>query len=797
MGAVIGRRLARLEDHALLTGRGCYVDDIAIADPLHAAFVRSPHPHALIRAVRTDAARRLPGVFTVLGLDDLAPAMAKRRMVRPSNSGTTLDRCWPFALADGEVSYVGEPVVLVLASDRYVAEDAAALVDVDYEVAASVGDCRQAALAGAPAIRREITSNVISSYRLGYGDADAAFRNATHVVRETFWPHRGAAHSIEGRGIVVENRKTDGSLIVYASTQKAHDLFNTLASLIGLDENHLRVATPDVGGGFGPKLCVYAEDVAVVAAAKLSGRSVKWIEDRREHFLNAVQERDQHWSMEIAVDAGGRILGLRGHLLHDLGAYALQDVNLPYNSASTLTGPYAIPAFAMEVAVTLTNKVPVSSVRGAGYPQASFVMERLMDIVAQELGLDRAELRRRNLIPADKMPYTKPLKTRSGSAIVYDSGDYPASQAAVVAAADWDAFPARQAAARSQGRLIGLGLAHAMKGTGRGPFESGVVRISPSGRVSVFTGAAAMGQGLKTALAQICASELGVGPGDIHVISGDTAAVPIGLGGFASRQLVTAGSSVLMAARAVASKARKLASHVLEVAEGDLELADGALRVAGAPRLAVSLGELARILMGAPGYGFPPGMEPGLQESCYFRTDGLAYANACHAAEVEVDAETGAVTILRYVALQDSGTLVNPLIVDGQVHGGIAHGIGNALLEWMGYDDAGQPVTTSFAEYLLPTAPVFPMFETLYTETPSPLNPLGAKGAGEVGTIPAAAAVISAIENALQGCGVRITRCPMTPAMLRDLIERGGASAGHADQPFPIQAAMSSRCSPR
>jgi len=772
---VIGSRLPRLEDPALLTGRGVFADDITVADLLHAAFVRSPHPHALIRGVRTDAARALSGVAAVVTLDDLAPAMTKRRMVRTSNSGMPLERCWAFALADGEVSYVGEPVALVLARDRYVAEDAAALVDVDYEIMPAAADCRDAARPDAPPVRREVASNVISSYRLAYGDADAAIRGAAHVIRESFWPHRGAGHPIEGRGIVVECRKADGSLSVFASTQKAHDLFNTLARVLGLDENSLRVATPDVGGGFGPKLCVYAEDVAVTAAAKLLGRSVKWIEDRREHFLGAVQERDQHWSMEIAADADGRILALRGKLLHDLGAYALQDVNLPYNSASTLTGPYVVPALAMDVTVTLTNKVPVSSVRGAGYPQASFVMERLMDRVARELGLDRAALRRRNLIAADKMPYHKPLKTRAGSGVVYDSGDYPGAQAAVLAAVDWESFPARQAQARAAGRLIGIGLAHAMKGTGRGPFESGVVRISPSGRISVYTGAAAMGQGLKTALAQICADELGVAPADVQVISGDTAMVPVGLGGFASRQTVTAGSSVLLASRAVAQKARRLASHVLEVAEDDLELVDGRLRVAGAPQLGVPLGELARILQGAPGYGFPPGMEPGLQEAVNFRTDALAYANACHAAEVEVDGETGEVRILRYVALQDSGTLVNPMIVDGQVHGGIAHGIGNALLEWMVYDEAGQPVTTNFAEYLLPTAPAFPKFETRYMQTPSPLNPLGAKGAGEVGTIPAAAAVISAIEDALQPFGARIAQSPVTPALLVELMARGRA----------------------
>jgi carbon-monoxide dehydrogenase large subunit len=768
----IGARLPRLEDGALLTGRGRYVDDIPVAETLHAAFVRSPHPHALIGAVRADAARAMAGVAAVLTLDDLAPVMAKRRMMRTAHSGAALDRCWPFALADGEVSYVGEPVALVLAIDRYTAEDAAALVEVEYEPLPAAADCRDAARRGAPTVRREIAQNVVSSYRLAYGDVDAAFRGAAHRLRESFYSHRGAGHPIEGRGIVVECRKSDGSLAVFASTQKAHDLFNTLAALLGLDESALRVATPDVGGGFGPKLCVYAEDVAVVAAAKLLGRSVKWIEDRREHFLGAAQERDQHWSVEIAFDAAGRILGIRGTLLHDVGAYALQDVNQPYNSASMLTGPYVVPAFAMEVAVTLTNKVPVSSVRGAGYPQASFVMERLMDMAARELDLDRAELRRRNLIPAARMPYTKPFKTRAGQPMVYDSGDYPACQAAVLAAADWEGFSARQAAARAHGQLIGIGFAHGLKGTGRGPFESGVVRIAPSGRIVVLTGAAAMGQGLKTALAQICAGELGVAPQDVQVISGDTAAVPLGLGGFASRQTVTAGSSVLLAARAVANKARKLASHLLEVAEGDLELGDGALHLAGAPQLKVTLAELSRILQGAPGYGFPPGMEPGLQESCAFRTDALAYANACHAAEVEVDAETGEVRILRYVALQDSGTLINPMMVDGQVHGGIAHGVGNALFERMGYDDTGQPVTTNFAEYLLPTAPSLPMFETRYQETPSPLNPLGAKGAGEVGTIPAAAAVINAVEDALRPFGVRITQHPVTPPLIVELIAR-------------------------
>jgi aerobic carbon-monoxide dehydrogenase large subunit len=768
MGGLIGARLPRLEDQPLLIGKGRFVDDIARPGVLHAAFVRSPHPHAAIRGVDAHAALALPGVHAVLTLDDLAPVLAQRRMLRHSNSGAALDRYWSFALADGEACYVGEAVALVLADSRYLAEDAAALVEVDYDMLAAVADCRNAADPAAPAVRRELSSNVAAAYRVAYGDAEAAFGKAVHVLHAELWQHRGAAHPIEGRGILAEWR--DDAMVVWASTQKAHDLFQSLTALLDFDESRLRVATPDVGGGFGPKLCVYPEDVAVAAASKLVRRSVKWIEDRREHFTNAAQERDQYWSLDVAVGADATLLGVRGRLIHDLGAYALQDVNIPYNSASMLSGAYMLPALSIDVTVVATNKTPVSSVRGAGYPQAAFAMERLMDRIARELRLDRAEVRRRNLIPPEKMPYTKPLKARSGASMQYDSGDYPACQAQVLEVAGWADFPRRQAAAREQGRYIGIGFAHGIKGTGRGPFESGVVRVSNTGRVSVYTGAAAIGQGLRTALAQICAGELGLRAQDVIVVPGDTAGVSLGLGAFASRQTVTAGSSVLLAARAVADKARKLASHVLEAAEHDLEIANGEVRVVGAPQLAVKLGELARILKGAPGYGFPPDIDPGLEANVNWRTDALAYANACHVAEVEVDPGTGGVKIINYVALQDSGTLINPMLVDGQVRGGVAHGIGNAVLEWMGYDDSAQPVTTTFADYLLPSATEVPAIEVLYRETPSPLNPLGAKGAGEVSTIPTAAAVISAIEDALQPFGVQLAQTPVTPHKLVELI---------------------------
>jgi carbon-monoxide dehydrogenase large subunit len=773
MPSLIGARTPSLEDGPLLTGRGRFVDDIRLPGMLHAAFVRSPHPHAAIRGIDMDDARALAGVHGVLTLDHLAPVLSQRRMLRHSNSGTPLERFWSFALADGEVSYVGEAVAIVLAQDRYLAEDAAALVRVDYDVLPAVSDCRTAAAAGVPTVRRELNTNIVAHYTVAYGDAEAAFNTATHVFHEELWQHRGGAHPIEGRGIVAEWRDAEQAMTVWASTQKAHDLFQSLTFLLGFDESGLRVATPDVGGGFGPKLCVYPEDIAVVAAAKLVRCSVKWVEDRREHFTNAAQERDQYWSLEIAVNREAELLGIRGRLIHDLGAYALQDVNIPYNSASMISGPYMLPALSMEVTVAATNKTPVSSVRGAGYPQAAFAMERLMDRIARELRLERAEVRRRNLIPAEKMPYTKPLKARSGASMQYDSGDYPSCQAQVLEAAGWGDFPQRQAAARREHRYIGIGLAHGIKGTGRGPFESALVRISNTGRVSVFTGAAAIGQGLRTALAQICAGELGMRAGDITVVPGDTSGVSLGLGAFASRQTVTAGSSVLLAARSVADKAKKLASHVLEAAEHDLEIANGEVRVVGAPQLCVKLGELARILKGAPGYGFPTDIEPGLDANVNWRTDALAYANACHVAEVEVDAETGGVKVINYVALQDSGILINPLMVDGQVRGGVAHGIGNAILEWMGYDDGAQPITTTFADYLLPSATEVPAIETLYRETPSPLNPLGAKGAGEVSTIPTAAAVIAAIEDALQPFGVHIAQTPITPQKLVELIGNG------------------------
>ena len=752
----------------MLRGKGRYTDDIELPGLAHAAFVRSPHAHALIRSIDAEAARAIPGVIAVLTAKELEKQLTTLRMPLGFPTTSLPEDITPFVLTPREVCFVGEAIAMVIAESRHAAEDAVAAISVDYEPLPAVSDCRAVLDPAAPRVRLE-GPNLLTRFKVGYGDCAKAFASAAHVFKETIFQHRGGAHPIEGRGVVARYETGEDRMTVWSSTQMAHDLWITLAALLGMPEDHIRVSTPDVGGGFGSKFLVYPEEIAVPAAARLLGRPVKWIEDRLEHFTASIQERDEYWDMEIAVDADARIRGLRGRLVHDQGAYTPQGINCAFNAATAATGGYIVPAYEMDVWVAQTNKVPTIPVRGAGYPEGTFTIERLVDRVAHELKLDRAEVRRRNLVPTEKMPYEKPLKNRAGAPLILDSGDYHACQDKVLKAIDYEGFSARQAKARSERRYIGLGFAHGVKGTGRGPFESGTVRISPSGRVSVYSGALAMGQGLHTALAQICAEQLGVRIEDIEVITGDTGYVSLGLGGFASRQTVTAGSSVHYASLKVREKALKAGAQYLEAAESDLELVDGTVRVAGTNR-SVKLGTLARLMRGVPGYSMPAGVEPGLEASFQWQTDQMAFANSFHACEVKVDVETGGVRIQRYVALQDSGRLVNPLIVEGQLHGGIVHGIGNALFERMGFDENAQPVTTTFADYLLPTATELPPIELLFHESPSPFNPLGVKGVGEGGTVPVAAAVISAVENALEPFGVRITQAPISPVDVLKLL---------------------------
>ena len=770
-----GRSVSRLEDTALLRGEGRFVDDIRLPGMLHAAFVRSPHAHAAIRGIGKAPALALAGVRAVLTLADLRPHLRNERLVvgLPSPSYKQ-ERNRP-ALAGDEAVHVGEPVAVAIADNRYLAEDAAALVEVDYEPLPAVADCRAALAPGAPRAHRDAPHNLLAEFTMGYGDVERAFAGAAHVFRESFWQHRGGGHSIECRGSVAVHDAIADKLTLWCSTQMPHALLRVLADMTGRDESRLRVVTPDLGGGFGPKLVSYSEDIVVSLAALITGRPVKWIEDRLEYFVAATQERDQYWEVEIAVDEGARILGVRGSFIHDHGAYTARGVNLGHNSAETVTLPYEVPAYGMGVKLVLTNKVPVTPVRGAGHPQGTFAMERLLDRVARELKLDRAEVRRRNLIPAARMPYTKQLKTRGGMQVVLDSGDYPRCQEMACERAGWAGFRARQQAARKEGRYLGIGVANFVKGTGRGPFEGVTVRIGPSGKIHVSSGATAMGQSTRTMLAQIVAEQLGGDLTNIAVTTGDTDAIPLGIGGSNSRQTVTAGSSAHLAARKVRQKAIKVAALLLKAAEQDLEIVGGEVRVKGASGVKIGLGRIAHTVAGTPGYSLPGEIEPGMEATEYFVVDDMAYANGAAVAEVEVDVETGAVRILRYVIAHDCGRILHPLIVDGQILGGAAHGIGNALYEWMGYDDHAQPVTTNFGEYLLVTATEMPPVEIIHHESPSPLNPLGVKGVGECGVVPAPAAIISAIEDALSLFGVRVTRTPLFPRDIVSLIGKRDA----------------------
>ena len=778
----VGASVSRVEDPALLTGRASFIDDIAIPGALAAAFVRSPHAHAMIGKINCSAARAMPGVHAVFALDDLRPHLTSERTPLGQSvreivglaSRKLREDITPFVLVRDEACYVGDPVAVVVADDRYLAEDAATLVEVDYDPLPAASDCRDAMVAGAPRVHRNIDSNVLAEYHISYGDCGASFDRAPHRFKVSLFQHRGCAHPIEGRGVLSHHDPLERRTTVWTSTQSPHEIRMSLVQLLGLDDDELRIITPDVGGGFGAKYLIYPEEVVVPLCARMLGQPVRWVEDRRENFLTSIQERDQYWDLEIALDADARIQGVRGTLINDQGAYTPQGINVSYNAATALPGPYILPNYDLKIIAVETNKVPTMPVRGAGYPQGTFAMERLLDRAAAGMGIDRAEIRRRNLIPTEAMPYATPMKTRAGTPVKYDSGDFPKCQAMALDAIDYAGFAARQHEAQAQGRYLGLGLANGTKGTGRGPFETGILRVGRSGRISVYTGAAPMGQSTKTMLAQIAGDQFGVSPDDIQVIAGDTAYVPMGHGAFASRQAVTAGSSVHLAAKSVREKALQIASDLLDTPLDNLEIEGGQVCVTGGSNLSIKLGDIAREATGIPGYSLPKGIEPGLEQTVNFMPAGLTYSNATHAVEVEVDVGTGAVRILRYVVVSDCGHMINPMIVKGQIVGGVVHGIGNALYERMVYDENAQPVTTNFGEYLLPGANEMPTIELIHHVSPSPLNPLGVKGVGECGVIPAAAAVISAVENALEPFEIRIDETPIFPGRIIDLVAASG-----------------------
>lgn len=776
-GGLLGKSVVRMEDRALVSGKGRYLDDIRPQGCLAAHFVRSPYAHASFTQVDAEAALAMPGVVAVYTLADLTPRLTSDVLaVGLPSSAINMEVDRPI-LARDEVTYVGEAVAMVVAATRSQAEDAGDVLDIDYELLPAVSDCRDALAEDAPAVHRHLTHNCLARFGFDYGDVEGAFAAAAHRVAGSYRIHRGGSHSLEGRGVLAAPDPVGGVLRVWSSTQTPPALKRNLCVLLGKEEHELVVETPDVGGGFGPKLVTYPEEIAVALVADMLGRPVKWVEDRREHFVSTTQERDQYWDVEMALDAEGRILGIRGDMLHDHGAYTARGLNVPYGSGVTLPLPYNVPAYGLKIAVALTNKVPVTPVRGAGQPQGAFVMERLMDRAAAELGLCPATIRERNLVQASQMPCRKPIKLRGGTEVILDSGDYPACQASALEHAGHAGFAARKQAARREGRRIGIGIANYVEGTGRGPYETVTVRISRSGRVTVSTAAAAMGQGTATMIAQIVGEQLGGTLDNITVKTGDTES-GLGFGGFNSRQTVVAGASAHKAAVEVRHKVLRIASHLLEALEEDLDIIGDRVEIVGAPASGLSFAEIANAAAGLPGYLLPGVDTPGLSSTQQVNINDMTYSNGTAVAEVEVDEETGHVQVLNFTLAHDCGRIVNPQTVDGQIVGGIAHGVGNALFEEMLFDDAAQPLSTTFADYLLVTAAEMPEIDILHSESPSPLNELGVKGVGESGVIPVAPAVAAAIDDALSDLGIHVDTMPISPQALKARIV---AARGNAD----------------
>ncbi|MBI2462261.1 MAG: xanthine dehydrogenase family protein [Candidatus Rokubacteria bacterium] len=772
MAGLIGASIKRKEDPRLLTGRGRYVADLRLPGMLHAAVLRSPHPHARLRATDASAARALPGVVAVITARDLGPVgrIPVRLGPRPS-----LEACLQPPLASDRVRYVGEPIAVVVAASRYLAEDALERITVGYEPLQAAVDARLAAEAGAPALHEALGGNVVERLLTQSGDVAGALAAADRRIRERFVVQRHTGVPMETRGLVAAYDAGTRLLTVWGVAKVPHWNRRVLAELLDHPEHLIRVVELEVGGGFGVRGEFYPEDLLVPWAAMRLGRPVQWVEDRREHLMAANHSREQLHDVEIGVRRDGTILALHDRFLADLGAYIrTHGVIVPELTAALLPGPYRIRNYRCEVLCVLTNKTPTGTYRGPGRFEGTFVRERLVDMVAGALGLDPAEVRRRNFIQPEEMPY-EVGGAALGQPTVYDCGNYPGAFETALAAIDYKAVREEQAAARRQGRHLGIGLGCVVEKAGLGPWEYARVEVDGSGQVTVYSGAASVGQGLETTLAQICGEELGLPAEAITVIHGDSALVPFGIGAFASRGAMVAGGAVLEASRRLRAKILALAARLLEARGDDLVLDHGRVHVRGAPGRALSLRDLARAA--APGQPLPPGMEPGLSAQHFFEAPRMSYPYGTHAAVVEVDAETGQVALLKYVIAYDVGRAINPAIVAGQFVGGLAQGIGGALYEELVYDADGQLLTTTFMDYLLPTAMETPagVVAKILEETPTPLHPLGSKGAGEGGSSGAGAAIANAVADALAPFGVVVNALPLSPDRLLRLILNPGS----------------------
>ncbi len=762
----VGQSVLRREDPRLLRGAGLFVGDVQLPGMAHVAFLRSPYPNARIVSIDVSDALEQPGVITAVTAADFGERIAKIPMLTPHRALTSQ---MPYPLARDRAFYVGEAVAAVVADTPYQAEDALEAIRVEYEELEAVADAEAALNPGAPLIHAGMENNLAAMITHRVGDADRAFRDADVTVSIDFQFSRLSGQPMECRGVVAtwERTRGGGRITMWDSTQSPHMVRRVLADLMGMPQQAIRVLAPDVGGGFGIKNRFYPEEFVVPWLARKLSRPVRWIEDRREDFLTTYQARQQHHRVELAAKRDGTILGVRDHYVVDLGAYSPFGIVVPYNAGTTMVGPYKLPNLEIEMRAVYTTKAPMAPYRAAGRPPGVFAIERAIDILARKLGMDPAEVRFRNFIQPDEFPHKLGLLDRDGTEITYDSGDYPACLRRALEMIDAPGFREQQMAARAEGRYLGLGIGCYVESTGRGPFEGATVRVEPNGKVLVFTGAAPQGQAHETVLAQLCADRLGVPIEDVDVITGDTDTIGMGIGTFASRVAVVAGNAVSMAASSVRQKALQVAGQLLEVSPDDLELRSGTIQVRGVPDKQLSLAEVSRVVTAPPpAFTFPEGLEPGLEATHYFHPTSNTFANGVHVATVEVDIETGTVKVLNYVVVHDCGRVINPMVVDGQVRGGVAQGIGNALLEEMVYDEAGQPRTTSFMDYPLPTTMEVPRITVGHMETLSPLNPEGIKGAGEGGTMPVPALIANAIDDALAPLGVVVDQIPITPSRL-------------------------------
>ena len=775
MSEHFGKRLTRNEDPRLLTGQALFVDDVDLPGMGHVAFVRSPFAHARIKSIDSVRASEMPGVLGIFTAEDLGDYWQHGPLLVPP---PPIARCQfnqrtQVVLARDKIRHIGEAVVAVVAESRYLAEDAAEEVFVDYEPLGAVVDLEQALSDSSPLLHEDLDNNVSAHVIQEKGSYDQAKAEADLVLGRRMTYDRGTAAAMENRGVVAAWDKRSRRLTIWDTTQAPIPIRNGIASMLGLSENQVRVVAPFIGGGFGPKIMMfYPEEMLIPWLAVELERPIKWIEDRQENFVATTQERGQLHDAEIALTRDGKILGVRDVFLHDNGAYNPYGLTVPINSQCTLLGPYDVPNYYSEFKSVFTTKPIVTPYRGAGRQHGVFVMERLLDIAARELDIDRAEIRRRNFIPPDEFPYNNEIIYQDFAPLVYDSGDYePVLDKALEMIGYHKFIQEDQPRFRSEGRFVGIGIVAYVEGTGIGPYEGARVQVEASGQVSVATGVGTQGQGHMTSYAQIVADQVGVDVRDISVITGDTDQFHWGAGTFASRGAVVAGNAIHAAAKDVRHKILKMASERLEVAADDLELGDGQVRVKGTPQSAIPLGELAveaNPMRGA----VKPGAEPGLEATNYFGPERGATASGVHAMIVEIDPETLQVSIDRYIVVHDCGRVINPLILDGQVQGGVAQGIGNAFFEQLVFDETGQLMNASFMDYLLPTALDVPRVETGHCETPSPLNPLGVKGAGEAGAIPVGPLFAQAVEDALGDKRFEILEIPVSPSRLWELLRQ-------------------------